>query len=76
MTEAATTSATFIIRLWTDEELAGNASWGGIAERVGSERQCAVQSLPQLMDWMRRELVELAPTVPVNQQAVQQNHLS
>lgn len=55
-----TSKATFIVRLWTEEDPAEETSWRGVAERVGTERQCGFQELEELVDWMRQELTDTA----------------
>lgn len=48
---------TFIVRLWADGDPADESSWRGVAERVGTERQCRFEELDVLLNWIRHEIV-------------------
>jgi hypothetical protein len=47
----------WIVRFWADESTEP-ATWRGAAERFGSQRPCAFQTLGKFMDWMQQELVQ------------------
>lgn len=49
------------MRFWSEGDPGEESSWRGVAERVGTERQCKFQKLNQLVDWMRQELSQ-SPT--------------
>lgn len=44
------------MRLWSERDSGEESSWRGVAERVGTERQCKFQKLDELVNWMRKEL--------------------
>jgi hypothetical protein len=50
--------ATFIVRFWVEDSPEA-ATWRGVAEQIGRQRQCAFQTLGELVQWMRLGLPQL-----------------
>ncbi len=63
----STYRVTFIVRLWADGNPTDESSWRGIAEQVGTDRQCKFQTFEALLDWMRREIVQNQADPPLSE---------
>jgi hypothetical protein len=51
--------ATLLIRLWTDEDPAGDNAWHGSADHIGSGKSFHFQTLDEFVAWMRQQLKEV-----------------
>ena len=51
--------ATLLIRLWTDEDPAGDSAWHGSADHIGSGKSYQYQTLDEFVAWMRQQLKEV-----------------
>jgi hypothetical protein len=53
--------ATFIVRLWTDdEEPVDDNAWHGTAERIGGGQSRQFRTLDEFINWLRQELAKTA----------------
>ena len=50
--------ATFIIRLWTDDDQIDDNVWHGTAEHIGSGQSRQFQTLDEFIIWLRQELAK------------------
>ena len=48
--------ATFIVRLWTDNDPAVGDAWRGTAEQIGGGPSHEFKTLDEFFDWLRLEL--------------------
>ena len=51
--------ATFIVRLWTDDDPVNDIAWRGTAEHIGSGQSHQFQTLDEFIDWLRQELSKI-----------------
>ena len=50
--------ATFIVRLWTDDDQIDDNAWRGTAEHIGSDQSQQFQTLDEFITWLRQELAK------------------
>jgi hypothetical protein len=50
--------ATFIVRLWTDDDPVDDTAWRGTVEHIGSGQSHQFQTLDEFIDWLRQELAK------------------
>ena len=50
--------ATFIVRLWTDDDPVDDEVWRGTAEHIGSGQPGHIQTLDEFIDWLHQELAK------------------
>jgi hypothetical protein len=50
--------ATFIVRLWTDDNPVDDNAWRGTAEYIGCGQSSQFQTLDEFIDWLRQALVK------------------
>jgi hypothetical protein len=53
-----TRKATFIVRLWTDDDPVDDEVWRGTAEHIGSGQPRHFHTLDEFNDWLRQELAK------------------
>jgi len=51
--------ATFIVRLWTNDDPVENNAWHGTAEHIGSGQSGQFQTLDEFIVWLRQELAKI-----------------
>jgi hypothetical protein len=56
--KSPTRKATFIVRLWTDDDPVDDEVWRGTAEHIGSGQPRHFQTLDEFIDWLRQELAK------------------
>jgi hypothetical protein len=51
--------ATFIVRLWTNDDPIDANAWHGTAEHIGSSQSSQFQTLDEFIKWLRQELAKI-----------------
>ena len=50
--------ATFIVRLWTNDNPVENNAWHGTVDHIGSGLPYSFQTLDEFVVWLRQELAK------------------
>ncbi len=54
--------ATFILRLWTDDDPGDDQTWHGTADQIGRGLPYQFRTIDEFIVWLRQELTEIEET--------------